>query len=90
MKAEDFTAWREKMGLNRVQSAEALGLSRNMPKRYEDGEAEIPLYIALACAALDFGLPPWRAVQTIGSPSITDDLPTGGGFQTTVRGNLRR
>lgn len=60
MKPEDFTAWREHMGLNRTKAAEALGLGRNMPQRYEDGEAEIPLYIALACAALAFGLPPYR------------------------------
>lgn len=58
MKAEDFTAWREMMGFNRVQCAEALGLSRNMPKRYEDGDAEIPLYISLACASLTHKLPP--------------------------------
>ncbi|WP_188825070.1 XRE family transcriptional regulator [Brucella endophytica] len=59
MKPEDFTAWRERMGFNRVQAAEALGLSRNMPQRYEDGAAEIPLYIALACAALIRGIAPW-------------------------------
>lgn len=59
MKPEEFTAWRERMGLNKIQAAAALGLSRNMPQRYEDGEAEIPLYVALACAALVRGIAPW-------------------------------
>ncbi|WP_420961086.1 helix-turn-helix domain-containing protein [Brucella sp. IR073] len=59
MTPEDFKAWRERMGFNRVQAAEALGVSRNMPQRYEDGHAEIPLYIALACAALVRGIAPW-------------------------------
>lgn len=59
MKAKDFTDWREKMGLNRSEAAVALGMGRNMPQKYEDGTAEIPLYIALACAALIRGIAPW-------------------------------
>lgn len=57
--ADDFARWRKLMGLSKVKAAEALGLSRNMPRRYEDGSAPIPLYIALACAALIRGLQPW-------------------------------
>lgn len=53
-----FHSWRTRMGFNRSQAAEALGLSRNQPQRYEDGIVPIPLYIALACAALAYGLPP--------------------------------
>lgn len=59
MKAKDFTEWREKMGFNRIQAASALGTGRNMPQRYEEGTAEIPIYIALACAALIRGIHPW-------------------------------
>lgn len=58
MKAEEFKAWRERMGLKKIEAAEALGISRNMPQRYEDGLAPIPRYIALACAAVAHGLPP--------------------------------
>lgn len=57
--ADLFTRWRRAMGFNRLQSAEAIGISRNMPQRYEDGLAPIPLYIALACAALVRGIKPW-------------------------------
>lgn len=59
MTAADFNAWRTTMGLNRVEAAQALGLSRNMPQRFEDGKSEIPLYVALACAALIRGIKPW-------------------------------
>ncbi len=59
MEAKDFTEWRQKMGFNRVQAADALGMGRNTPKRYEDGETEIPLHVALACAALIRGIKPW-------------------------------
>jgi len=47
------------MGLNRVKAAKALGISRNMPQRYEDGLSPIPLTVALACAALIRELKPW-------------------------------
>ena len=53
-----FRAWRKRLGLNRGQAAEALGCSRNTIPRWESGETEIPLYIALACAAIAHGLPP--------------------------------
>lgn len=54
----DFLAWRTSLGLNRSQAAEALGLGRNQPQRYEEGQP-IPLYIALACAAISRGIKPW-------------------------------
>lgn len=59
MSPADFTRWRELMGLNRTQAAEALGVSRNMPAKYESGERDVPRYVALACAALARGLNPW-------------------------------
>lgn len=58
MTAEDFLAWRKSLSLNRSQAAKALGVGRNQPQRYEDGQP-IPLYIALACAAIARGIRPW-------------------------------
>ena len=59
MTPADFARWRSLMGLNRRQAAEVLGVSRNMPAKYEDGSATVPLTVALACAALIRGLKPW-------------------------------
>ena len=59
MTPTDFARWRELMSLNRTQAAEALGVSRNMPAKYEAGTAPVPLTVALACAALIRGLQPW-------------------------------
>lgn len=59
MTPADFALWRELMGFSRTAAAEALGLSRNMPAKYEAGTASVPLYVALACAALVRGIAPW-------------------------------
>lgn len=59
MTPAEFADWRRRMGLNRSKAAEALGISRNMPAKYEAGERPIPLTIALACAALIRGIAPW-------------------------------
>ena len=59
MTPAQFTEWRGRLGLSKVAAAETLGLSRNMPQKYEAGEAEIPRYVALACAAVALGIPPY-------------------------------
>lgn len=53
-----FTAWMERLGLNTVEVAAALGCSRTTVQAYMAGRSKIPRYIALACAALAMGLPP--------------------------------
>lgn len=56
MTADQFREWRERLGLSRTGASEALGLGRNQPQRYEEGQP-IPKYIALACAAIALGIP---------------------------------
>jgi DNA-binding XRE family transcriptional regulator len=57
--ANPLLAWRLRLGIkSRADAARRLGLSRNTYAAYEEGRAEIPLYISLACAALAYGLPP--------------------------------
>jgi len=58
MTPASLIAWRERLGLNRVRAAKALGIARNTLSGYEEEKQSIPLYIALACAALAYGLPP--------------------------------
>lgn len=58
MTPADYTAARERLGLSRAAFARELGLARNTGLAYEHGRAETPRYVALAIAALLFGLPP--------------------------------
>jgi len=59
MAAEEWLAWQAHMGWSDARCARELGLgSRNTVASYRVHGA--PRYIALACAALAYGLPPWR------------------------------
>lgn len=58
MTPASFLAWRERLHLNRVGAARALGMSRETLRFYETGKRRIPLYIALACAAIALGIEP--------------------------------
>lgn len=59
MTPAEFTAWRRHLGVSKRRAAEMLGVSINMPTRYERGETDIPRFIALACAAIAHNLPPY-------------------------------
>ncbi len=62
MTATDFAAWLALMkerGLSEAACARLLGTGNNQPKRWREHGA--PAYIALACAAIAYGLPAWRA-----------------------------
>jgi transcriptional regulator with XRE-family HTH domain len=66
MTPSDWIKWREHLGITNAEAARRLGISKNMPAAYERGESPIPLYIALACAALAYGLPAWNiCLQTV-------------------------
>lgn len=59
MTATDFTAFLAHMGWSDYTAAREFGAARNSIMAWKRRGA--PLYIALACAALAFGLPAWRA-----------------------------
>lgn len=65
MTNDEFSKWRKRMGYERtIDAANALGLAQNTVLAY-GRDQPIPRYIALACAALAFGLPP------VGTPEHT-------------------
>ena len=49
----DFGAWRKRMGYNRSQAADAIGLGRNQPKKYEEDGVPVPRYVELACKQIE-------------------------------------
>jgi len=61
MDAKDFTAWQAHMGFNDSETSRRLGITRKTIAKYKTDGA--PLHVALACAALAFGLPPWSAAH---------------------------
>jgi transcriptional regulator with XRE-family HTH domain len=56
--AQSLLAWRKRLKLRQIEAARALGISPNALRTYETGERPVPLYVALACAAIAHGLPP--------------------------------
>jgi hypothetical protein len=64
MSAADFTAWVANMKATRNWSgnecARQLGCGENQIRIWKTKGA--PPYIGWACAAISYGLPPWRAV----------------------------
>ena len=55
----EFTEWRKRLSLTKAAAAETLGISRNMPHRYESGTVPIPRHIALACSAVALNIRPY-------------------------------
>ncbi len=60
MAPASLAAWMARLHINKVEASAALGIARSTLDRYLDGSVRIPLYIALACAAIAHGLPPIR------------------------------
>lgn len=61
MTADDFNAWLDHMGISGLEAGRRLGVSKDTVTKYKRGGA--PAYIGLACAALAFGLPPWKDMK---------------------------
>ena len=53
MTGEDLDDWCERLGLNYVEAAAALGIGRSTLARYRNDDVDIPLSIELACAELE-------------------------------------
>lgn len=59
MTAEELIQWRKRLRLSQAKAAEMLGCSRRGLQQWEAGQHPIPKSIALAVAAVSFGLPPY-------------------------------
>jgi transcriptional regulator with XRE-family HTH domain len=57
MTPETMKEWRKRLNLSLDKASVVLGCSKNTLIAYER-RGNIPRYIALACAAIAFGLPP--------------------------------
>lgn len=91
MTSEEFREWRERMGYNRVQAAEALGTGRNQPQKYEDGETEIPNYIRLATVELERRKEPRTAGDFVRELEQFDRRnPSAGRLKEIVAVTMRR
>lgn len=58
MTGATFRQWRERLGLNRIDAAEQLGVHRNSITNWERETNPLPRWVALACAAIAYGLEP--------------------------------
>ena len=54
----DFAAWHKRMGFTYESGAKALGMGRTTYYDYLKKEGQLPLWLALACAALEQGIQP--------------------------------
>ncbi len=57
MTPADLIAFQKRQGWNRKRLGEELDISQNRLRRMLDEQSPIPRHIALACAALAYGLP---------------------------------
>lgn len=58
MRAADLADFMARMGFNKSRTARELEITRDYLNRLLSGDRPIPRHIALACAALDAGIPP--------------------------------
>jgi hypothetical protein len=61
MTPADFRQWKAALGITARSASAALGIAPNTVTKYSRDGTEIPLYVALACAAVARGLKPWSA-----------------------------
>lgn len=68
MQAHEFEKLQHELGVSRAKMCKMLGIAPNTGTAYSKGRSEIPLTVALACAALKAGLDPYGAEQEAPKP----------------------
>lgn len=64
MTGEDMMRWRKTLKIKRSEASRILGMSPHTIKNYEECGVKVPLYVALACAAILYNVPPYGATIT--------------------------
>jgi len=67
MEAREFKAWRTKLHMTQQATAETLGVTPRAIIMWEQGDRPISRILALACAAVEAGLPPAGQITDPGS-----------------------
>jgi hypothetical protein len=57
--AAEYRAWKSALGFTGADACRALGIAPNTDTKYSRDGTSIPVYIALACSAIEQGLRPW-------------------------------
>jgi hypothetical protein len=68
MTSHDFNDLQARLGVSRAELCRRIGIAYNSGIAYSTGKADIPKPIALACAAVAAGIPPYA------EPGSTDQL----------------
>lgn len=68
MTAADLAHFLSERHWTRRRAGAELEVSQDRLRRFLAGESPIPRHIALACAALAYGLPPWPGRLTYRQP----------------------
>ena len=58
MIGKELTAWRSRLGLSKTAASKMLGCSRNSLASWERSETAVPVFIGLACWAIENGATP--------------------------------
>lgn len=58
MTPQDFKDWRKRVDMTQSEAADRLGVTKRAVQAWEAGERPILPSTALACAAIEAGLPP--------------------------------
>lgn len=81
MTSKQFKSWRKRMDLKQKDAADCLGLKKRMIQYYETGErdgkaVEIPLYVRLACYAIERGCADFDGENLVRRPRKTTRKPS--------------
>lgn len=70
MTSQDFNELQNRLSVSRAELCRRLGIAYNSGIAYSTGKADIPKPIALACAAVAAGMPPYAEPGSTGQLNL--------------------